>query len=104
MIVRFNRILTKTPRSQVHVEFANFLRASKTELKAQLEATHEDLIEGIKQAKIDKENIMLQKKDVVHELEHISRHYHPGKFNEGSRMWSCCGNSRKRIVGCREIK
>lgn len=84
--------------------FSTRLEEAKLVIEAEVKIEMKSSIDAINKKKAQIYKASNEKEKLNEKIHKRQSYYHSGRWNVNSRLWSCCGNINKYIIGCKEVK
>lgn len=102
-LVEFKKILDNSSREAILQEFSNYLIKMSVVSEEEIERELTEILNEKEQKQAEAKLFLEIKGGLLTELENRRNKNHPGKWNSGSKKWSCCNEQDKYSIGCRDI-
>lgn len=102
-VVSFKNVLEGKDEIEVLQAFTKFLIGAKKIVEAEVMEELDPKLKDAEARKKEAEDLLHRKEELAHELDERRKKYHPGKWNLSGKLWTCCGENDKFVIGCRDL-
>lgn len=102
-VVQFKEVLETQNQLNTLRQFFRYLNDARTLVEAQVQEEMTPLHQEMDRKLAEVREFYASREALLRELEERKWHYHPGKWNASTNVWTCCNETEKVEIGCRKL-